>query len=99
MTPAQVLSKAADILQERGWTQGIYEDADGCLCLDGALRYAVAGAVGSFTSTDRYHEYVAASQALEAVIGTRNVIRWNDSSVRTQASVVRALRAAAERAA
>ena len=38
-----IAQKCVDILKERGWTQGQYEDEDGAVCALGALQYALGG--------------------------------------------------------
>ena len=40
MEPNEVLSKAADIIENQGWTKGSYE-VNGCYCAVGALYEAV----------------------------------------------------------
>lgn len=51
-TPASLLTRAAAILDERGWTQGFYFNEAGCVCALGAIHAAVAEAAGQ-DSTDR----------------------------------------------
>jgi hypothetical protein len=41
-TPAELLARAADIIDRRGWFQGSYADDNGCVCTLGALRVAAA---------------------------------------------------------
>jgi len=40
MKVSTMLYKAGDLLRERGWTQRIAQDADGKLCIAGAIRVA-----------------------------------------------------------
>lgn len=42
-TPAAVLERAADLIAERGWHKGSYENSDGCLCVWGAVNVAALG--------------------------------------------------------
>jgi hypothetical protein len=46
-TPAQLLTRAADLLDERGWHQGDYVGNDGCVCMLGAVRVAAIDAEGA----------------------------------------------------
>lgn len=46
MNTSEVLDKAADEIQRRGWVQGGYDDALG-LCLESALSLAHDGTVGA----------------------------------------------------
>lgn len=51
-TPAQLLTRAADILDERGWFQGSYFNDSGCVCVLGAIHAAVAEAAGQDITED-----------------------------------------------
>ena len=98
MTTADVLGRAADLVEE-GWTQDTFaedEYGNGCdwsseeavvWCVSGAIR-AAAGPGGP---------YKLALAVLRQEIGPR-VAAWNDDPDRTQAEVVATLRAAARRA-
>lgn len=86
------LRAAADVLERDGWTQGEYEQPDGCKCISGALR-SVCGGIDT-TDTDRY---LSAWYALRPVIG-RGAINWNDEPGRTADEVIAALRTAADAA-
>lgn len=99
---AEILNKAADLIERPGaWTQGTsYRgpneewrsggEADVvCRCAAGAIN-EVCG--WSFDAA------LPAFKAFEAHIGG-DTAQWNDSACRTQAEVVAALRAAAEKAA
>jgi hypothetical protein len=87
---SEVLAAAADLLEKPGaWTQGIWVDHKGCLCIEGAI----ATVVGIHPSDVYSHP---ASIELEARIGS--LVDWNDAPGRTQAEVVTALRQAARQA-
>lgn len=45
-TPQALLTRAADIIEERGWYQGSWAGNDGCVCAWGALNIAIAEAAG-----------------------------------------------------
>jgi hypothetical protein len=42
-TARRVLRKTADLIEQRGWAQGRFEDADGRLCIHGAIHLVVSG--------------------------------------------------------
>lgn len=97
-TVPEVLARAADIIQQRGWHQGWFIDRDtGAVCCVGAIRIA-----GGLTATPIYDRDAAAHDlvlnARSRMFGhlKRSVSVWNDEPGRTQAEVVAALRAAAE---
>lgn len=52
-TPAALLARAADIIDERGWNQGFYYNDTGCVCVLGAIHAAVAEAAGQDVTEDR----------------------------------------------
>lgn len=82
-TIADVLSRAADLIVECGWTQGEWEN-NGCFCLDGALMH-VKGDTYTFPELDLVCQ----------ATGAESAIWWNDAPERTQAEVVAKLREAA----
>lgn len=117
MTPstaqvAAALRRAADLIEEHGWTQGDYfrtrdgepfEGLDewefGCsMCALGALRVADAR-----DDEDRFEEAVAAlTRGLEATPGIElfegaEIACWNDEPGRTAEEVVAQMRATADR--
>lgn len=103
VTVGQVLTRAADLIEEYGWCQGVFAMADGVecgvvdprvdsFCVLGAVRRA-ASDLGfefnhRFNSTDLLWDY--ADGACPA---------WNDRPQTTKADVVLALRNAAKAAA
>ena len=100
-TVADILTAAADLIEPEGrWTQGTWaRTADGrgdarpgtacSWCLYGAILEAGRGCDSDDTED--------ALQTVMDVVG-KHPISWNDSFTRTQAEVVAALRAAAEKA-
>lgn len=100
MNVSEILNKAADLIEPEGaWTQGTWartangsDDAaigeDVCWCAYGAIRRA------SEFVNDLSDECV---EKVRQLVG--DVITWNDAPERTQAEVVAALRAAAQKAA
>jgi hypothetical protein len=51
-TPGALLTRAADILDQRGWFQGSYFNDTGCVCVLGAIHAAVAEAAGQDVTED-----------------------------------------------
>jgi hypothetical protein len=90
---ADVLNVAADLIERDGWCQGYFTDPLGRRCVDGAIC-----ATSTMLPTTHWTDRAAARSALLLWLGERH-IDWNDAPGRTQAEVVAALRAAAERAA
>jgi hypothetical protein len=86
----KVYLRAADLIAERGWTQGDYEALDGRLCMMGACQVAVIE--DGYLLSDGL--YTAVFQGLEQHLG-RNPIAWNDVHGRTKTQVIRALLKAA----
>jgi hypothetical protein len=97
---ADVLNAAADLIERDGWVQGRYQGPCGEHCMTDALIAAcqVKEEKGEEASA-WWRLYGRAADALETGLGTRALPGWNDAPGRTQAEVVAALRAAAERAA
>lgn len=109
-TTAEVLRKAADRLEKPGaWFRHGYGnrvesslavppvgelEASTCWCALGAITLEY----GDDFPDAGHPECSSAGQMLVAEIGGRSVAQWNDAPGRTQAEVVAALRAAAERA-
>lgn len=86
---ADVLDRAADEIEARGWHQGDWiEDDTGCVCAEGALYFAGASAklvAVSISPTGKlFRDHIGES-----------IVDWNDAPERTQAEVVAALRSAA----
>jgi len=92
MNVSDVLNKAADLIEERGWAQGAYENASGGLCVLGAIRKAA----------DLDPPMIIAGVSLDAAcafnrhIGADNLVGdWNDAEGRTSGEVVAIFRAVA----
>lgn len=84
-----ILLRAADLIEQRGWTQGRAEDNEGRLCMLGAISVAA-----SHTVFDAYKAGTTAAGALYHYLGGP-IPAWNDNAHVTKADVLRALRAAA----
>jgi hypothetical protein len=107
-TPQQLLTRAAEILDERGWFQGWYIRDDGCVCAVGAVNLAASEADGNEAlDLDAESEWDnistsvrwARENALEALRGAvdGSIVEWNDKPGRTKDEVQAILRRAAER--
>jgi hypothetical protein len=91
---AEILNKAADVIDERGWTQGEYENCAGGVCARGAIFVAVglnplAAAFGSDSAACSDAEYT--SVRFRNWLGVM-ISGWNDDSGRTPEQVTSALR-------
>lgn len=80
--PHPVLQRAAQLIRERGWVQGVYEAPGGRLCAMAAIREAVYGPMWSVTPSDQ-RERDAAYELMRRIkddTGTSfSVPSWNDS--------------------
>jgi hypothetical protein len=92
MTPSQVLRKAAELIEQRGWCRCCYTDSAGRLCVVGALRATRNGDAGDpFCDWDQHKAFSMLSKCIDGIPS-----RWNDAPERTKDQVIAALRAAAE---
>lgn len=97
MDTADILLRAADVIEERGHTKGVLQDREGRVCAFGALNVVVYG------SAD--HSYLQSSRDEAAHAVTRHLglgsgylgplVNWNNAPERTQQEVVDAFRGAA----
>lgn len=91
MTPQEILSAAADLIEEHGWVQGEYGDEEYGFCAMGAVYVAA-----SYSATDR--DRGNAVNRLAASVGYNAVVYWNDSIAQSKEEVITALRKAAREA-
>lgn len=101
MSPAEVLEKAADLIESRGWCQGRYaaigHNDDSCSHLDSrAACWCAEGAIGRVAGIQipQLDGRYPAIAALRDHLGSP-IVKWNDEMGRTRAEVVRELRACA----
>jgi len=85
MTPEEALAKAADLLEQDGWCQGVLIDHYGRRCLLGAIEAARLE-----DTSDALFSPIC--NAIQAELGGANPISWNDTPGRTQEEVVTLLR-------
>lgn len=96
ITPADVLDKAADILDERGWCRHTYTNhVTGHHCAVGAIR-AAADALETEMRDGWYVDAFRASVALTDDVGS-TVQYWNDHVVKDKRQVTRAMRRVAKK--
>lgn len=107
MLTSEVLNKAADLIEERGWGQGPNtwgdEPTEHTLCVEGGILAAMGG---EFEHFDPAFVTCPAYRAVRSHLEGRyeflcgldqggRLWDWNDDSDRTQAEVIEVLRAAA----
>ncbi|OZE35651.1 MULTISPECIES: hypothetical protein [unclassified Rhodococcus (in: high G+C Gram-positive bacteria)] len=107
MNAQEVLTKAADLIEVKGWTRGQFQDEAGCLCTVGAIILAGGGSF-KYDEDGRPDDYedpadtgfgiTDAFKALEELVG-QELVTWNDGLDRDKSDVVNAMRAAAKRVA
>lgn len=103
MKTSEVLYRAADLIEERGWGQGIdtWSKADGAVCVEGALMAVASipraeGCQGpSRKAIETCPAYVAVVDYLAYSHPDFGLWFWNDSEDRSSAEVIEVLRAAA----
>ncbi|NED57833.1 hypothetical protein G3I24_43970 [Micromonospora aurantiaca] len=98
MSPADILTGAATLIEARGKCAREYRDDDGRLCTVGAMREVAFG--NALTAPTHYkvdavtrEHYLTAHQAMQNGIGDRSVTNWSDDQ--PAEVVVAALRTAA----
>jgi hypothetical protein len=79
----RILLGAAEIIEQRGWCQGDFQDGNGRVCMLGAISISsVSSPMGE------------AGNAI-VLLGLKSVTQWNDTPGRTKEEVVARLRTAA----
>ncbi|MFE5877800.1 hypothetical protein ACFQ6H_21265 [Rhodococcus sp. NPDC056506] len=96
---ATVLNRAADLLEQDGWTQGKMRDSNGCRCALGAMDRALLDLHRGPANLRINDLYVETMLNLRREIGQNNIPIWNDTPGRTATEVIAALRNAAKDAA
>jgi hypothetical protein len=105
MRTSEVLDKAADLIEERGWRQGGAgwgDTPDAPLCLEGGILAALGREwhmVGNFTATHDEFQTCPSYLAVRSYLGMtevwQDVYDFNDDPDRTAAEVIEVLRACA----
>ena len=102
-TTSDVLNKAADLIEERGWGSGpeAWDGEDGSgLCIEGAILAALGISIDArSTVLWTCPAYVAVADYLDrprrAAEYGRDLWKWNDEDNRTASEVIEVLRACA----
>ena len=89
VTDADVLNRAAELIEERGWCQHSYHGSGGTLCAEGAIFEAI-----SEFGLPRYSHHV--STWIDRPFAPKSLPFWNDRPERTREEVVAKLRELAE---
>lgn len=104
MIPADIFNRAADLIEAKGWFQGMRVQGTHCHCAMTAVEEAVLaeGAIDDGERDDRMDVLAAMlSKRLDKTIhrDVSAVIEWNDADGRTKSEVIALLRDAAKEAA
>ena len=86
LTPADVLDRAADLIEEKGWCQHRYKGYFGAYCALGAINEINYGNPSGVVGTKAEAEVL-----LEGKLGL-DVARWNDAWEQTAEAVIDTLR-------
>jgi hypothetical protein len=102
MNTSDVLNRAADLIEERGWSQGSGwclggRDSGGALCLEGGIRVAAQEFDIHQAAIHVVRDYLTDTrpEAINPACGTVIPFSWNDAYGRTAAEVIEVLRATA----
>lgn len=92
--PNEILCQAAKIIEDFGWTRGVYGNNDGAVCAVGALRAAITGNFSLGLYSQKLAERInAAYDTLQTRIGgSISIVAWNDQRVRTKEEVLAVLK-------
>lgn len=103
MKISEILEKAADALDERGWIQqsygAIWDSPDCAVCAFGAIRAIASGTGDPYQSSDQAEEvydYVGTAGLLPE--GVNGLVTFNDDVATTKEEVTGLLRSAAAKA-
>lgn len=106
ITPADVLDRAADLLEERGWTRYTLESDTGCLCAVGAINVAWFGKPRGSVVSGVWECGSIQEQAISALVTEVSpyaieprygVMDWNDEFAKNKRQVVATMRRVAKK--
>lgn len=92
-TTRAILERAGEIITEKGWTQGCYEDKDGSVCVSQALTLASKQVAGPIYLEELTR---ARRRVIHAVRPHLTLPGYNDVKARSVEDVLLALKRAAE---
>lgn len=91
--PHPVLQRAAQLIRERGWVQGVYTAPGGSLCAMAAIREVLYGPMWAYAPSDQ-RERDAAGELMRRIKNDTGVAfsvpKWNDTRS-SEADVLRLL--------
>jgi hypothetical protein len=103
---AETLERAAGLLEIHGWTQCVYKNEAGAMCIRGALYQAVGLNTNTqqvITSSTTVRDWngrsdlaISAAYRLARKVGAGSEISWNDEDGRTADEVIDALKETAK---
>jgi hypothetical protein len=88
VTPEEVLAGAIDVIHERGWARGKFQDDEGHVCLVRAIAIAAPG-------SEHHWSRAYARARVRNVIGM-DAVTWNDKQAKDADEVVEVLKLATE---
>lgn len=102
MNTADILDKAADLIDTYGHCKGVYFGDDGSMCMYGSVVLAGQPGYDTENPADLTPEVMAAHRCLDRFMLRQRqsapAFGWNDAPERTKEEVVSTLRAAAQAA-
>jgi hypothetical protein len=96
MAPYEILEAAADYTETHGWTRCVAENAQGEVCLQGALWRGAGIRIYEDVDVDLLDSIHAAEKVLSSVIDNHWIAMWNDLTCKSKYEAVDALRLAAK---
>jgi len=100
MTRGEVLCNAANLLQEKGWTQNsIARNSQGHRCEitdEDVASLCAEGAIATVCKSEFSRAFYEALGTLRHFLGRGRIFEWNDERKRTKAEVVEALQGASK---
>jgi hypothetical protein len=84
MTPQEVLSGAADLIEEHGWVRGEYGGEEHGFCAMGAILYRSHGYALAYNR--------ARQRLMRELVHSGSIVFWNDNVAKSKDEVVETLR-------
>ena len=93
MSPQEILLRAAELIEKRGWCQDRYSNDKGCLCPLGAMRVATGYRAG--TENEQCLGKIRPAVFRIGDLDNCNISDWNDAPGQTKENVIATMRACA----